>query len=197
MLLDEPTNHLDMSSQEILQEALAQYEGTIIVVSHNRFFVNSFVNKVLEIRGGKATIFEGNIDDYLERRRLEDSGPEAKAAKNQPPAGHPDGSDEGQSVDRKEQRKQRALERQVLNRKLGPWKKKSDEAEQDIEKQERRKGELVALMADPDLYSDQERWTATSKEYGLVERSLERAFQKWEEAQQAMETLEKENSVGV
>ena len=197
MLLDEPTNHLDMSSQEILQEALAQYEGTIIVVSHNRFFVNSFVNKVLEIRGGKATIFEGNIDDYLERRRLEDSGPEAKAAKNQPPAGHPDGSDEGQSVDRKEQRKQRALERQVLNRKLGPWKKKSDEAEQDIEKQERRKGELVALMADPDLYSDQERWTATSKEYGQVERSLERAFQKWEEAQQAMETLEKENSVGV
>jgi len=192
MLLDEPTNHLDMSSQEILQEALAQYEGTIIVVSHNRFFVNSFVNKVLEIRNGKATIFEGNIDDYLERRRLEDSGPEAKAAKNQPPAGHPDGSDEGQSVDRKEQRKQRALERQVLNRKLGPWKKKSDEAEQEIEKQERRKAELVALMADPDLYSDQERWTATSKEYGQVERSLERAFQKWEEAQQAMETLEKE-----
>ena len=47
-------------------------------------------------------------------------------------------------------------------------------------------------MADPDLYSDQERWTATSKEYGQVERSLERAFQKWEEAQQAMENLEKE-----
>ena len=69
MLLDEPTNHLDMSSQEILQEAMAQYEGTIIVVSHNRFFVNSFVNKVLEIRGGKATIHEGNIDDYLEWRR--------------------------------------------------------------------------------------------------------------------------------
>ncbi len=69
MLLDEPTNHLDMSSQEILQEAMAQYEGTIIVVSHNRFFVNSFVNKVLEIRNGRATVHEGNIDDYLEWRR--------------------------------------------------------------------------------------------------------------------------------
>ncbi len=196
MLLDEPTNHLDMSSQEILQEALAQYEGTIIVVSHNRFFVNSFVNKVLEIRSGKATIFEGNIDDYLERRRLEDSKPEAKGVRNQPPAGQSDNSDEGQCVDRKGQRKQRALERQILNRKLGPWKKKSEEAEQEIEKQERRKAELEALMATPELYGDQERWTATSKEYGQVERSLERIYQKWEEAQQAMEALEKEDAAG-
>ena len=192
MLLDEPTNHLDMSSQEILQEAMAQYEGTIIVVSHNRFFVNSFINKVLEIRNGKAAIFEGNIDDYLERRRQEEAGSESKTVKNQPGKGKPEGGDEEQSVDRKVQRQQRALDRQALNRKLGPWKKKSEEAEQDIEKQERRKAELVALMADPDLYSDQERWTATSKEYGLVERSLERAYQKWEEAQQAMEALEKE-----
>ncbi len=192
MLLDEPTNHLDMSSQEILQEAMAQYEGTIIVVSHNRFFVNSFINKVLEIRNGKATIFEGNIDDYLERRRLEDSELDQKPARNQPAAGKLEGADEEQSVDKKVQRQQRALERQVLNRKIGPLKKKSEEAEQDIEKQERRKAELVALMADPNLYGDQERWTATSKEYGQVERSLERAYQKWEEAQQAMEAIEKE-----
>jgi ATP-binding cassette subfamily F protein 3 len=196
MLLDEPTNHLDMSSQEILQEAMAQYEGTIIVVSHNRFFVNSFVNKVLEIRNGKATIHEGNIDDYLEwRRKVESqSASEAQSARNVALARRTEAVDEGQSADKKAQRKQRAALRQELQKKLGPWKKKNDEAEREVEKQESRKAELEALMADPGLYGDQERWSAVSKEYGQVERHLERAYQKWEEAQQAIEAIEKETA---
>ena len=193
MLLDEPTNHLDMSSQEILQEAMAQYEGTIIVVSHNRFFVNSFVNKVLEIRGGKATIFEGNIDDYLEHRRREDSERGVQQAKIEAQERKLEDADDGQGGDKKAQRKQRALDRQVLQRKIGPWKKKSDEAERDIEQQERRKAELETLMADPELYGNPERWSAVSKEYGLLQRQLERTYQKWEEAQQAMEALEQDD----
>ena len=193
MLLDEPTNHLDMSSQEILQEAMAQYEGTIIVVSHNRYFVNSFVNKVLEIRGGKATIFEGNIDDYLEHRRQEDSERGVQQAKIGAQERKLEDADEGQGGDKKAQRKQRALDRQVLQRKIGPWKKKSDEAERDIEQQERRKAELETLMADPELYGNPERWSAVSKEYGLLQRQLERTYQKWEEAQQAMEALEQDD----
>ena len=191
MLLDEPTNHLDMSSQEILQEALAQYEGTIIVVSHNRFFVNSFVNKVLEIRNGRATIHEGNIDDYLEWRRREETRASETATQSSSATRAVAAGDEN-SADRKVQRRQRALERQELNKKLGPWRRKSEEAEQEIDRHERRKAELEALMAEPDLYSDKERWSATSREYGQVERHLERAFQRWEEAQAAIEAIEKE-----
>ncbi|MGI6656217.1 MAG: ABC-F family ATP-binding cassette domain-containing protein [Desulfobulbus sp.] len=197
MLLDEPTNHLDMSSQEVLQEAMNQYEGTVIVVSHNRFFVNSFVNKVLEIRNGRAVIHEGNVDDYLEWRRINETdeaggkddneaAPTASAAEKTPGA--------ADSGDRKAQRRQRALERQQLSRKLGPWKKKSDEAEREIEQLEQRKAELEALMSDPDLYGDQARWAETSKEYGQVERHLERAYQRWEEAQQAMERIEQQHA---
>lgn len=194
MLLDEPTNHLDMSSQEILQEAMAQYEGTIIVISHNRFFVNSFVNKVLEIRNGKATIHEGNIDDYLEwRRKMESEAAErgTPATAASAPA-RKEALVDGSGVDKKTQRKQRALERQILNQKMGPWKKKNEEAEREIDKLERRKVELEALMADPKLYADQEKWSATSKEYGQVERHLQRAYQHWEEAQQAIEAIAQE-----
>jgi ATP-binding cassette subfamily F protein 3 len=194
MLLDEPTNHLDMSSQEILQEAMAQYEGTIIVVSHNRFFVNSFVNKVLEIRNGKATLHEGNIDDYLEwrRKREEQAASSPELAKGEQVANSGEAADAGQSVDRKAQRKQRAQERQLLNQKLGPWKKKNEEAEREIDRHERRKVELEALMADPELYGNQERWGEVSKEYNQVVRHLERAYQRWEEAQQAIEAIEQE-----
>jgi ATP-binding cassette subfamily F protein 3 len=170
---------------------MAQYEGTIIVVSHNRFFVNSFVNKVLEIRNGRATVHEGNIDDYLEWRRKEETRAGEATAQSSGGA-KPAAAGDDNSADRKAQRRQRALERQELNRKLGPWRRKNEEAEQEVERYERRKAELEALMADPDLYGDQERWSATSREYGQVERHLERAFQRWEEAQAAIEAIEKE-----
>ncbi len=191
MLLDEPTNHLDMSSQEVLQEAMAQYEGSIVVVSHNRFFVNAFVNKVLEIRDGRATLYEGNIDDYLERRsRLTEemgrqgadlSGQDLRPAASQEPQ---------RGADRKEQRRQRAQERQALQRKLGPWKKKNDAIEAEIAQEEARKAELETLMADPELYGDQKRWAEVSREYTQVQRHLERAYQRWEEAQEALAAIE-------
>ena len=184
MLLDEPTNHLDISSQEVLQEAMAQYEGTIIIVSHNRFFVNSFVNKVLEIRDGRATLYEGNIDDYLERRRRDEEASrqqvgQEREQKDARPADR----------DRKARRRARAQARQKMNARLGPWKKKSETAEAEIEKQEAKKAELEARMADPDLYSDQKAWSETSQEYARVERRLKRAYQRWEEAQEKIEQL--------
>ena len=183
MLLDEPTNHLDISSQEVLQEAMAQYEGTIIVVSHNRFFVNSFVNKVLEIRDGRATLYEGNIDDYLARRKREDE--EERSAP--PPASGRNGE---KPEDKKARRRARAHARQKLGARIGPWKKQSAAAEEEIERHEARKAELEQKMADPDLYGDQAAWTETSREYAKVERQLERAYRKWEEAQEKIENIE-------
>ncbi|MCI5228153.1 MAG: ABC transporter ATP-binding protein, partial [Candidatus Electrothrix sp. AX2] len=123
MLLDEPTNHLDITSQEVLQEAMAQYEGSIIVVSHNRAFVNSFVNKVLEIRDGRAILHEGNIDDYLAVRQQQDEEktagqkkkkPQKKSQKSQQSASAKTEQDATGSGDRKEERRQRAQRRQQL-----------------------------------------------------------------------------------
>ncbi|PIE58927.1 MAG: ABC transporter ATP-binding protein [Desulfobulbus propionicus] len=193
MLLDEPTNHLDISSQEVLQDAMAQYEGTIVVVSHNRFFVNSFVNKVLEIRDGRTAIYEGNVDDYLSQREKLDLQ-ETEQASCAPGGRWPEDHEplDGAKVDKKEQRRQRALIREKRNKKLGPWKKQNAKAEAEIEQLEGRKGELEELMADPALYADQEKWTVVSKEYAGIERRLQRVYALWEEAQVAIEEIEQQ-----
>ncbi|HHD64153.1 MAG TPA: ABC transporter ATP-binding protein [Desulfobulbaceae bacterium] len=188
MLLDEPTNHLDISSQEVLQEAMAQYEGTIIVVSHNRFFANSFVNKVLEIRDGRGTLYEGNIDDYLTRRKREEAAATELAKEESPDA---PSENQRKSGDKKAQRRARAQARQKLGTMIGPWKKKSAAAEEEIERHESRKFELEQKMADPELYGDQAAWSATSQEYGKVQRQLERAYRRWEEAQEKIEEIER------
>ncbi|NIA05485.1 MAG: ATP-binding cassette domain-containing protein [Proteobacteria bacterium] len=186
MLLDEPTNHLDISSQEVLQEALAQYEGAIIVVSHNRFFVNSFVNKVLEVRDGRATLFEGNVDDYLDRRRQEEAEPAG------PPKDTGAGLPAAPGADKKVQRRERALLRQKLSKQLKPWKNKVRQAEAEIEQLEARKQEMEKLMADPELYADQAKWSEVSREYNGVGRRLERHYALWEEAQEQVESIEQQ-----
>ena len=192
MMLDEPTNHLDIASQEVLQEAMAQYEGTIVVVSHNRSFVNSFVNKVLEIRDQKAFLHDGNIDDYLEtrKRREEEAAGSLRNAKAAAPKAvvvQP----VAVSVDRKEDRKQRGQQREQVNAQVKPWKKKAADAEKEIERLETQKIELESQMADPALYADQQRWAKTSKEYGEVKQLLERQYAAWEEAQAKIEEMEK------
>jgi ATP-binding cassette subfamily F protein 3 len=191
MMLDEPTNHLDIASQEVLQEAMAQYEGTIIVVSHNRSFVNSFVNKVLEIRDQQAFLHDGNIDDYLEtrKRREEEAAGNARNVKAAAPKAvvvQP----VAVSVDRKEDRKQRGQQREQVNAQVKPWKKKAADAEKEIERLETQKIELESQMADPALYANQQQWTKTSKEYGEVQERLKRQYAAWEEAQGMIEEVE-------
>lgn len=194
MLLDEPTNHLDMSSQEILQEAMAQYDGTILVVSHNRFFVDSFVNKVLEVKDSQVTLYEGNVAEYLERltreaeriRKQEAEKTELDEVKNGSVPAFSAG------LSRKEQRKLEAIKRQERSRRIGPLKKQLDEAEEQVEKFEAKKEELEQQMANPELYKDEATWVSVSKEYDDCKRRLARWESRWEEAQVRIDEIDVE-----
>ena len=191
MLLDEPTNHLDMSSQEVLQEAMAQYDGTIVVVSHNRFFLDSFVNKVLEVRDGRITLYDGNVAEYLAKQEAlrEEENRRLEAAKE--PAGKAVAPGENQD-NRKERKRLEALMRQERSRRAGPWLKQLAEAEEKIEEGERQKEELEALMADPELYKDEKSWNETSREYEECKRRLERWYGRWETAQEKIDAIDAE-----
>ncbi len=195
MLLDEPTNHLDISSQEVLQEAMAQYDGFLLVVSHNRYFLDSFVNKVAEVKDGRITVYEGNITDYLRKIAAEETVLEGEQKEKSDAASPPKNDDAETQLSRKQQRKQEAKERKERNKKLGPWKKKAEEAEKQVENLEEQKIEFEARMADPDLYQDQEAWSTTSRDYEDCVRRLERWYEKWEEAQEELERLDEQGAV--
>jgi ATP-binding cassette subfamily F protein 3 len=186
LIMDEPTNHLDMNSQEILQQAMTQYDGSIIVVSHNRYFVDSFVNKVLEIKNGQATIFDGNISYYLEKtatQRQLDSAREKGKAPGASAADTP-------KLHGKEARQAQAKLREERNRLLGPLKKNAVKFEKEVEDLERSKKKLENLLADPELYSNQEAFTEKNKEYSLVAKELEKAYAVWEETLTRIEEID-------
>jgi ATP-binding cassette subfamily F protein 3 len=192
MLLDEPTNHLDMSSQEVLQEAMAQYDGTIVVVSHNRYFLDSFVNKVMEVKDGQVTLYEGNIGEYLRKLQMiaeEQTGVKGESVGNGTVVTEQSG-ESGPKEKRREKRKQEAEKRQERSRRIGPWSKKLAEAENEIEVQEREKEELERQLADPDLYKDEHAWSRVSKEYEDCKRRLERWYERWETAQEKIDEID-------
>ena len=186
LIMDEPTNHLDMASQEILQEAMAQYDGSIIVVSHNRYFIDSFTNKVLEIKDGAATLYDGNISYYLEKLRAE------RECAQQSTHSGTDTTERQQKSRSKEVRRLQAELRQEKSKKLSPLKKEAQTAEQELEELEARKEELEQILADPELYKDQELFADKSQQYSVLQRKLERIYSKWEDALAGIETIEAE-----
>ncbi len=174
---------------------MAQYDGTIVVVSHNRYFLDSFANKVLEVKEGRITLFEGNVGEYLlkqETLRAQEKEADNNALyKVTPPLDSLDSQDS-----RRERKKLEALARQARSRRAGPWLKQLAESETHIEFLEKQKEELEGRMADPGLYKDESSWAKTSKDYEDCKRHLERWYSKWETAQEKIDAIDAELALG-
>lgn len=199
LVLDEPTNHLDIQSQEMLQNALRTWEGTYVIVSHNRSFLDPVTNKVLEFYAtGKAPrIFPGNVSDYLEKKAAEASEESIFTKASMPKATQKKNSSIGTIADkssgksRKEQRKAEAEARRLKSETLNPLRKSFTEAEAEVEELETRKVELEALLLDPELFKDPDKGTKTQKEHSEAESKLEKAYTRWADLSAKIEEAEK------
>ncbi len=188
LIFDEPTNHLDMQSKNILQQALQQYEGTLMIVSHDRDFLDPIVNKTLEVQPGYIKTWLGNVSYYLERKREEQEALESKDD-SRPKKSSPD-SDPLSGMSRKEQRRYEAEKRNALSRKVKPLKKRLNELESEIEQLEQRKMEIEELMADTSFYDDEENVKKTSLEYESIKTESAEKMEKWEEIAGRIEHIE-------
>jgi ATP-binding cassette subfamily F protein 3 len=190
LIFDEPTNHLDMSSKNILQQALQQYEGTCVIVSHDRAFLDPVVDKVLEVQQNKVRTYLGNVSYFLDKKKEEADSEKKQAVQQENKATVSDSDNE--NLSRKEQRRIEAERRNKLSKQLNPIKKKLERVEKEIEQAENRKKEIEALMAETDFYDNTEKVKKTSLEYEDLKMDLTDKYSKWEEYANRIEAIEQD-----
>jgi ATP-binding cassette subfamily F protein 3 len=185
LLMDEPTNHLDIESREVLEQALGQYSGTLVFVSHDREFINALATRVVEVGGGRLDSFPGDYDDYLRKKRGEEADREKRARTAPVETG-----ERGGKTDRRK-RRQEAERRNVLYRKLKPLRDEMVRVEESIEKREGRIKSMEEELADPGTYSsgDGDRVKSLQQDHAYLKHEVEKLMARWVELNDAIEKL--------
>ncbi len=176
LILDEPTNHLDIQAREALLEALNDFGGAVVLVSHDRHLIELFADRLWLVAGGVAKPFDGDLDDYRKltlSARSADGGSKAQR-------------DAGRSSNSKEDRKAKAAQRQALE----PLRKQVKDAEQRMSKLTAEKAKLDAALASQDTYNDAARTATLVRDQAALATRLKKAEEDWLEAQQALEAGE-------
>ena len=168
LILDEPTNHLDIVSKEILEQALKHYTGTVLYVSHDRYFINQTATRILELTNQAMVNYIGNYDYYLEKKEelTQIYAPKEEEAVS-------DVSASATKLDWKQQKEEQAR----LRKRENDLKK----TEAEIEKLETRDGEIDEEMAQPEVAVNVAECVRLSKEKAAIAEKLEELYAKWEE----------------
>ena len=180
IILDEPTNHLDISSKKVLQQALVNFGGSLILVSHDVDFLQPIVNKVVEIRKGKIKIFSGGIDYYLIKRE------EIKV----------DEQEEKRSIEKvnemtkKGQKRIQAGKRQAKYEATKNLLSKIKEVEKKIEDLEKEEQKLEQALVDPNTYNQPEKAVNLNKDFINVKNELAEFMKEWEELSARLSEIE-------
>jgi len=167
LMLDEPTNHLDMPSREELEKALVEFPGTILMISHDRYFLNKIANRIIVLESGKIKQYLGNYDDYINKKR------EMEILENQSKEQAP----ELTRTALKEQRRRQRLERQ----KAREERERLASLEQEIHRLEQEIEALELEMADPKLYEDKEEMFKVQQQYEKLRDEVDKLYTEWME----------------
>lgn len=178
LILDEPTNHLDMRSKDVLKEAIRDFDGTVIIVSHDRHFLDGLVTKVYEFGDGKVREHLGGIYDYLASKNAQDINESLAVSAKKEPAKEaaPQVSDSRQSY---EDAKQRAKQQRKIMRKV-------EEDEKAINELESAIAAIEEVMSTPEGSAD----ASNYERYASLKRQLSDAMNRWEESMQELENFE-------
>jgi ATP-binding cassette, subfamily F, member 3 len=168
IVLDEPTNHLDMRSKGVLQDALAEFEGSMVIVSHDRDFLDPLVTKVVEFKAGHIRTWLGNVSEYIAAREAMDAAA-APASDRRTVAPPPD----------KERKRREAELRNERYARTRPLQAKLERVEKEIEELEKAKAGLEAAMADPEAYKNGDALRDIHANYKKAGEQLTDLYHRW------------------
>lgn len=174
LALDEPTNHLDLNSRRALEKALAEFRGTLLIVSHDRYFLDQLVTQLLIVRNGAVQRFAGNYAAYV--RHLHEQAAETERRRRE------------EERRRRYQCRERRVEQERARqrRRTASTPDPADTLAEDIARRETRLHELVQQLGRPDLYQRPHDAARTQREYTALKREVEALYEQWE---QALETV--------
>jgi len=175
LVLDEPTNHLDFVAREALEEALNEYEGTVVLVSHDRYFINRVASRVAGFEAGKLRVVEGDFDAYTAAVAGREAAPAKRAAAAS------EASVPG-SAARREDRRAVAESRNERNKIVRTLGRAVLRMEEEISRREKRLGEIDASLADPATYRSEGKAEALGREQKRLQSELSDLFVRWEAA---------------
>ncbi|OYR86997.1 ABC-F family ATP-binding cassette domain-containing protein [Lactobacillus taiwanensis] len=180
LLMDEPTNHLDIEAKEVLEEALDNYDGTLLFVSHDRYFINELANKIISVRDGHAKIYNGNYSYYLDEKAKQAAAvQEAKAEQTESTTS----ANQNQGKLSYQEQKARDSQKRKLERAVS-------DAEARIEKLENEEQEIQTEMANPDIAASFEKLGPLQEKLSAVQEQLDQANTDWENALEALDEFE-------
>ena len=171
LLMDEPTNHLDLEAKEVLEKALQDFDGTLLFVSHDRYFINQLANKIVEIKDGSAQVYEGDYSYYLDEKNKQNIVSENESAANNTAAK----VDENKNKLSYQEQKLRDSQKRKLQREV-------ENTENKIEQLEKEQEDIQSQMADPEIATNFDKLGPLQEQLTEVQNQLTEANVAWENA---------------
>lgn len=174
LIMDEPTTHLDIAAREALEDALGEYDGTLLLISHDRYFLDKLVSRVIELKEASLDEYSGNYSYYLWKRKQE---PDAEVEEIEDPGPQDHGPSSRKS---KEQKRLEAETRQGLSQERNRLKKLVGSIEKDIADSESRFKVIESVLADPETYKKGKDIARLNQQYAELKKRIEGLYESWE-----------------
>ncbi|EDO0225272.1 ABC-F family ATP-binding cassette domain-containing protein [Listeria monocytogenes] len=181
LILDEPTNHLDIESKEVLEAALIDFEGTILFVSHDRYFINRIASKIVELAPEKATVFLGDYDYYQEKLAEEKELARLDAEDRRKKGEQVEATSSVRKLNYQEEKEQQKLLRQR--------KRKLEEVEKSMDATDEKIAELELQLTNPEVFQDHEKALEITQELDAVKADGEKLMEEWEQISEELESM--------